>query len=721
MSHGEQRIDLVPFHQEHKEKRKNQRLEIRNCEEGNEINQQDEDIMNEIAQGRTVKQKTSTDYYIPESHWISLLISIFICELAKCTLLLVPDSKIKIFFIVFSVVLILFSGVSTPLLVYGQVNVGINLTNMSTSRQETTSVQNSNQSNATSNMSLQKSNALLTNSEKIKVFVAKNVVTMDPGWPNATAIAVRGGKIMSAGSLQDLKPWLDAYPHEIIDTFKDKVIMPGFIEPHGHPMMGGILLTRPLLTYFDTLNPYGPTFHGLKSNAEVLAKLREYDASTDANETLLAWGYDPIAIGETRLTAHDLDGVSEVHPVIVWDASEHELYVNTATMKKHNITKDSTKINGVGADASGEPNGQFIGIEAISLLKPELRNLLTTESLQKAMHYIVDLSRKGGITTTSDLSVGALSGSVQGDSKLLKQFFDEPTTPMRLVAVIDGLTAQEEKRENAVNYSISLQNNSTEKTIFKGVKFFNDDSFLSLGMQLNYPGYVDGRTGLWNNAPGEDFVKLMLPWWLAGFQIHVHTNGNAAQESLLHALAALQNEKPRFDHRFTFEHFGLSTPAQALKLKALGALASVNPSYVYNRGEINEKYLGTDVADTASRLGTLTKAGVPTTLHSDTPVAAPNPLEWAWIAVNRFGQSGKVLAPGERVTVDDALKMITINAAYDLGIEDKIGSIEPGKFADFVILNENPYDVLPEKIRDIGIWGTVVGGEIYPISEIKPQ
>ncbi len=563
-----------------------------------------------------------------------------------------------------------------------------------------------------------------TGNDTIKVFVAKKVITMDPGWPNATAIAVKDGKILSVGSLQDLKPWLDHYPHVIIDTFKDKVIMPGFIEPHGHPIIGGITLTRPLLVYRDTLNPYGPAFDGLKSKSEAIVKLQEYEANmgqNGTNQTLFVWGYDPTTMGE-RLSVDDLDSVSKDRPIVVWDASEHEAYANTAAMKKHNITSESTRINGVGADANGEPNGQFIGAKAASLiLAPEIEDIATPESLQEILHYIVDLSRQGGITTTSELAMGIVLG-VEEEAKILKQFFDDPTTPMRVVAVVDGLSAGIEKKSEAINYSLSLHNNnSSDKTIFNGVKFFSDDSFLSLKMQPNYPGYIDNHTGLWNNAPGEDFVKLILPWWLSGFQIHIHTNGGASQDSVLHSLAALQNEKPRFDHRFTFDHYGLSTSSQALKLKALGAVASVNPYYVYLRGELNEKFIGTDVAEKAARLGTLTNASVPTTLHSDTPIGEPRPLEWVWIAVNRLGLSGEVLAPSERVTVDDALKMITVNAAFALGMDDKIGSIEPGKFADFVILDQDPYEVQPGKIRDIGVWGTVVEGQIYPASEIKPQ
>ncbi len=109
---------------------------------------------------------------------------------------------------------------------------------------------------------------------------------MDPGWPSATAIAVRDGKILSVGSMEDLSPWLKNSPYEIIDTFNDKIILPGFIEPHSHPIMGGLMLSLPLLSYFDQPNPYGSSFKGLKSKAQVLTKLIEYNNNiADPNQS----------------------------------------------------------------------------------------------------------------------------------------------------------------------------------------------------------------------------------------------------------------------------------------------------------------------------------------------------------------------------------------------------------------------------------------------------
>jgi predicted amidohydrolase YtcJ len=177
---------------------------------------------------------------------------------------------------------------------------------------------------------------------------------------------------------------------------------------------------------------------------------------------------------------------------------------------------------------------------------------------------------------------------------------------------------------------------------------------------------------------------------------------------------------PRFDHRFTFQHYGISTPEQARRIKALGGVVSVNPYYLHDRAELTAPYIGADRAYTAARLKTLVDAGVPTALHSDTPVAPPRPLEEVWIAVNRFGLSGQVRGPAERVSVEQALRMVTIDAAYTLGVEDKVGSIAAGKFADFAVLEQNPHEVPSEKIREIPIWGTVVGGKVFPSSEIRP-
>jgi hypothetical protein len=153
----------------------------------------------------------------------------------------------------------------------------------------------------------------------------------------------------------------------------------------------------------------------------------------------------------------------------------------------------------------------------------------------------------------------------------------------------------------------------------------------------------------------------------------------------------------------------------------LGAIVSTNPYYVSERADINANYIGTDRASLAARMASLINQDVVVALHSDTPVGIPSPLLEVWIAVNRVGsQSGKVHAPYERVLdVNRAMKMVTIDAAYALGINDRVGSIEAGKFADFVVLETDPQEVDPLKIKDIPVVATILGGRPTLTSETK--
>jgi hypothetical protein len=554
----------------------------------------------------------------------------------------------------------------------------------------------------------------------ITVFVAKKIVTMDPGWPIATAVAVQDGRVLSVGSLDELKPWLDKAPHTIDRRFADKVLFPGFIEPHGHPLLGGTSLTRPLLTYLPTPSPYGPPFPGVKTKAAAMAKLREYvGQAKSGDETVLAWGYDIIAMGGAHLDKGELDAISTSQPILVWDASVHFVYANSAALRKYTVTRDDTKINGIKAGADGEPNGQFLGTTAAQrILAAPVAELVKPEVAMRSVRFLMDLSRQNGVTTTSELAYGATNLPLE--EVVFDKYFNDPSSPMRCVVVADATSMTAAKGEGAIAFVKSLPSRNTDKLFFNGVKFFADDSFLSLGMVMENPGYTDGRKGIFIIAP-DKMVERWRPWWDAGFQIHVHSNGNGGNQATIDALDGLMRLAPRADHRFTLEHYGMATPEMARRLARLGGAASVNPYYLYYRSEFNAPYVGTDRSYTAARLRTLVDAGVPTSLHTDTPVAPPRPLEEVWIAVNRFGLSGKVRGPDERISVDQALRMVTTDAAFTIGVEDKVGSIAAGKYADFAVLAQDPYAVPKEKIRDIKVWGTVVGGTAFPASEIRPH
>lgn len=567
-----------------------------------------------------------------------------------------------------------------------------------------------------------KSATASTDEGLVTVYTARKIVTMDPGWPEATAVAVKDGKILSVGTLDDLKPWLDKYPHKIDKQFQNRVIYPGFVEAHSHPIVGATSLTRPPLSYYPMLNPYGPAFPGVKTRQEALAKLAEYvEASKDPNADVLAFGFDVVAMGG-HLDKTELDKISTVKPIFVWDASEHFVFTNSAAIKKRGLTtEDAKKVLGIGVGSDGELNGKFLGERAAQyVLAPTINALLAPDIALKNVKYLSDLSQQAGVTTMSDLAFGLIN--IPLEHQVLKSSFDSSKANQRLVVVVDGHTFASTYGDNAIAEANKLRDSSNDRLMFEGVKFFSDDGLLSFSMQIQNPGYIhsDRYSGLFMFDKLSDFVADMKPWWEQNFHIHVHTNGNAGNEATINALDALQKDKPRFDHRFTFEHYGISTPEQARRVSALGGVVSINPYYVYERADLNGPEFGTDRANTAARLKTLTDAGVVVSLHTDTPVAPPRPLEEVWIAVNRIGAiSKKVLAPAERISVDKALRMVTIDAAYTLGIDEKVGSIEAGKFADFVVLGDDPATVAPKAIRDVPVLATILGGRVISTSDTR--
>jgi predicted amidohydrolase YtcJ len=261
-----------------------------------------------------------------------------------------------------------------------------------------------------------------------------------------------------------------------------------------------------------------------------------------------------------------------------------------------------------------------------------------------------------------------------------------------------------------------LRQRNSDKLAIQGVKFINDGSYPAMTLRLKAPGYLDGHEGHRGETPWEDLFDAMLPYWKAGIQIHSHANGDETVEMTLDVLEQLQRAHPRFDHRFTIEHYCISTPDQARRLKALGGIASVNNYFVHYRSLIHaEQGFGPDRAEATARLGSLEREGVIFALHSDfslvlTPI---HPLTAAWIAVNRVALDGSVQAPGERIGVDRAMRAITIDAAHILSRDKDLGSIEAGKHADFTILEDDPYEVDPMAIKDIGVWGTVLGGKVF--------
>ena len=545
----------------------------------------------------------------------------------------------------------------------------------------------------------------------ITVFLARTVRTMEPSLPVAEAVAVQDGRIVEVGTLETMRPWLEFRNHEVDDTFKDLCIMPGFVDPHLHPSMAAILLPMHFTTAVGWDLPsedIGP----VTGEEQFRTRLVDLDAVLPTDEPLFAFGHHPIWHGPIDRNA--LNQVSATRPIVVWHRGYHSLAVNDACLRWMRLdTAAARRHPQVDLDA-----GKFFET-GLGLALRHLRGFILEEvRFRRGLDRMRQVIHHGGHTTIGDAALGFYGFEEEWDH--LQAVMERPDTPFRvqLMPFTMGPEGDERTDEELLERVLAYPSRNTHRLRFSDhVKMFADGGFFAELLMLKAPGHLDGRHGEWMTPP-ERFEAIARVLWNAGLKIHVHCSGDLGVELALATLEKLQWERPRFDHRFTFEHFGVSSSQQVDRMAAVGALASVNAYYVY---ELSEAFatstLGYERASQISRVGSLERAGVRFAVHSDFPMAPAKPLNNAWVAANRLTESGAVMGAGERASLDAAIRAITTNAAHVLGLEEEIGSLRWGKRADFTVLEADPYEVGVEALRDIPIWGTVFEGEKFALRD----
>ena len=542
------------------------------------------------------------------------------------------------------------------------------------------------------------------------VLRARKILTMHPARPQARCVAVRAGRILAVGSEEDVGAWGE---HTLDDRFADRVLMPGLVEGHSH-LMEGAFWKFAYVGYHDRRGPDGRLWKGLTSFDEVVDRLREFERQMgDGDAPLLAWGFDPIFFGAERMTTRHLDRVSATRPIAVLHASIHLLNVNGAMLRRAGIDRH-TPVEGIARHDDGEPSGELQEFAAMFPVMRAIGNAFkVAQESEEGLWRFGRVAQQAGVTTATDM---ANAWTAEGAARLARVTAHEDF-PVRIVTAYRSLEAPTDI-ERGLQGLEELQPFAGDKLRFSVVKLIVDGSIQGFSARLRRPGYFNGRpNGIWVVTPTE-LPGIVERLHAAGAHIHVHTNGDEATEVVLDAFEAALAKHPRPDHRHTLQHAQLADAAQFRRMARLGLCVNLFANHVYYWGDAHyAQTIGPDRANRMDACGTALACGVPLAIHSDAPITPLGPLFTAWVAVNRRTASGRVLGDGERIGVGQALFAITMGAAYTLRMDHEIGSIEVGKRADFCVLDGDPLEAPPDRLKDVPVRATVLGGKVFEAAQ----
>jgi hypothetical protein len=547
---------------------------------------------------------------------------------------------------------------------------------------------------------------------QIVIYQAKEIVTLDPAKPTVQAVAVLGDRIIATGALDELKAAAGKQPYRVDTTFSNQVVVPGLIAQHDHPLLAGLTMTSEIIAIEDWVLPRG-TSKAAKNREEYMKRLTEANRRMkDPDAVLLTWGYHQSFHGKLKKT--DLDAISGNRPIIVWHRSAHEVYLNSAAEKKYGVTRQwFDKLPDSAKKQSDFANGHYWeqgGFAVLPLIAPAIAS---PERVRAGLEFVKGYYHANGVTLGCEPG-GILSKPMQDAQNAV---LGDSSSPFRFYFIPDGKSITgafpDEKVAGETEKLLSWGHGMTA-FLPKQVKLFADGAIFSQAMQLT-GGYTDGHLGAWMMDP-DFFARSFGVYWDLGYQIHIHVNGDAGLDMVLDQLELSIRHQPRSDHRTVVVHFAVARPDQVDRIKRLGAIVSGNPYYpVALADNYRTNGLDPERADIMVRMGDVERAGISYSYHADMPMAPAQPLFLMWAGVNRITNEGNVRGPEQRVSRLGALKAVTIEAAYSLRMEKDVGSIVPGKLANFTVLSDNPVTIDAIKIKDIKVWGTVHEGRVLPV------
>lgn len=539
--------------------------------------------------------------------------------------------------------------------------------------------------------------------EKVSLlFTNANILTLDKENTKAGSVAVADNKII--GIWQEATPPKDAIniteETKVVDLEGDTLI-PGFIDTHNHILMYALMK--------DMVNCSTPPNKNIE---DVLNRLKEKMEQTEVGGWITGYGYDDTLLIDNRHpTKEDLDKVSREHPILINHISGHLAVANSQALELAGLDRNTKDPQGghYGRNETGELDGVLYETAAMA----PVATLVPNKSKAEKLEMLAEVAKEYvgvGITTNTDAAVTDLESldvHIEASTNKLNPMRTQLMVMhqlMRESAPFADYTAEELDEE------ISKRSNGYVR--LDSAKMFQDGSIQGLTGALREP-YFNNKDITGDLVHVEvDFQEEILDLHRRGFRIATHGNGDRAIGSILDAYEHAIEKHPRPDHLHRVEHVQTGTPDDLTRMKKLQVAGSFFINHVYYWGDRHEQiFLGPERGRRISPLKEAVDHELLFTLHSDCPITPISPLFSVWAAVNRITREGKVLGPEQRIDVITALKSMTIYGAELIAQEDKLGSIEVGKLADFAVLDKDPTIIEKEEIKNIKVKTTYIDGK----------
>jgi len=537
-----------------------------------------------------------------------------------------------------------------------------------------------------------------TRTAVVAVYANGQILTCDPRRPSVSAVAVRDGRIVAVGDEAAALLAVDAGATSI--DLGGRTMTPGFIDAHNH-----------MACTAETFFAVDASPRSVSSIADLVAQINLAAQRTPAGAWIRGFGMDWTRFAEGRRpTRWDLDDAGNEHPVVILHVSGHYALINSRALADSGLSETAADPAGgsLERDASGRLTGLLLDSATNLVLQTSVDicghgpNIHTAVETDELARMIGEASRRylaAGLTTICDPQVTSREmkayqlARAQGDLPIrtvmlpLSHQLDE-----YLAIGLVGPMGDDHLRIGAMKFY-------TDGAITGGTAMFSQP----MGSRGQYPGSL-------YHEPAE-LADLLHRAAGAGWQLAIHTMGDRAMGIMLDAVEAAMADAPDGDTRHRIEHSTWPTPEQLDRIARLGMVPVTQPGSIPELGDIWHDHLGERV-HRAMPLRDQLELGIRPAISSDAFVQSYRPLDTIAAAMQRVTPSGFQVGPDQELTVEEALTAHTINAARAIHMEDRIGSIEVGKLADFAVLDGDLLVTPAESVRDIPIWMTVVGGEV---------